>query len=424
MRPFAGSGLRRAALLLLCLPLWAELAPLGPFGGAASIVVADPHLSKTYLAGTRNALLFRSRDGGDSWASVPFPAQLRASLNAFTISPQAPGLYLAGLSSDSPQYSGILRSTDAGYTWSQVPDLRNQQVRAIVFKRASAKIVAAGTDSGAFLSQDGGATWARVSAKDNRQLQPIAALAFDSKDSATLYAGASHLPWKTTDGGATWHSIQPGMIDASDIFSIQVDRNRPPRVFASASSGIYRSLDGGGTWTCLMEGKDSAILAYVVAQDPQYENVWFVGTIHGLVRSIDGGATWAKLAPFATRSIAFDPGRLGRMLIATDDAGILRSDDSGKSWRPVNNGFSNRRMPSLWTASGAIYTSVFDGSTSDSIRRLAPDLSNWIKADAIPGLTSLPLAFVSATVVAKAGGGQIRIGFLYQRRRRRALEYT
>jgi len=370
------SGLIRTASLL-CFPLWAEWIPLGPFGGSASVVVADPHYSRTLVAGTRNALLFRSRDGGESWTQLAFPAQLHATLNAFAIDPQTAGIYLAGVSSESPQYSGILRSVDAGATWRQIPDLRNHRVRAIAFKRASSKIVAAGTDSGVFLSQDGGIGWTRVSPEDNRQLQPIVSLAFDPKDGATLYAGTPHLPWKTSDGGATWHSIHAGMLDDSDVFSIFVDRNRPQRLFAGACSGIYRSLNAGAAWTRLTDARDASYRTYVIAQDPQYENVWFAGTTHGMVRSLDGGATWEKIGSFATRSIAFDPGRLGRIFIAADEAGILRSDDNGKTWQPVNYGFYNRQLSSLWTVGGAVYTATLDGVARGNIFRLAPDRAAW-----------------------------------------------
>ena len=335
--------------LLICAPLSAAWVPLGPFGGAAAVVAGDPRSSKTFVVGTRNALLFRSRDAGQTWEPLPFPAQLHATLNTLVIDPQTPGQYLAGLSSELPHYSGVFRSTDAGATWRQVPDLRNQRVQALAFQRANSKMVAAGTDSGVFLSQDNGVTWIRISQVENSQLIPITAVALDPNDSATLYAGTPHLPWKTSDAGVSWQSVHSGMIDDSDVFSIQVDRNRPQRVFAGACSGIYRSLNGGMTWTKVTRATDATYRTYVIAQDPQYENVWFAGATDGTLRSLDGGTTWEKLTPFTTRSIAFDMGRLGRILIATDQAGILRSQDGGKIWQPVNRGFCNRRLLS-WPA--------------------------------------------------------------------------
>jgi photosystem II stability/assembly factor-like uncharacterized protein len=285
------------SVALLGCPLMGAWVPLGPFGGPAAVVVADPHTPETFLAGTRNGLLFRTGNAGESWAPLTFPAQLQATLNTLVIDPERPGVYMAGLSSDSPQYSGILRSTDAGVTWHQAPELRDRQVRAVAFKRADSRIVAAGTESGVFLSEDHGATWHRASPIDQDQPQPVVALTFDPDDSATLYVGTPHLAWKTSYSGASWHSIPAGMIDDSDVFSIQVDRNHPQRVFASACSGIYRSLNRGDSWTRLADAKDTSSRTYVIVQDPQYENLWFAGTTSGMVRSLDVGASWRKIVP-------------------------------------------------------------------------------------------------------------------------------
>jgi photosystem II stability/assembly factor-like uncharacterized protein len=375
------SGLHHAILLFAP---WLALAqasaagwtPLGPFGGSASVVAADPNSPKTFIAGTRNGLLFRTTDAGDSWTEIGFPAQMSAMLNTLVVDPQTRGVYMAGMSSSLPQYSGILRSTDGGETWQQLPELRGHQVFAIAFKRANALLAAAGTESGVYLSEDGGATWAPASTSDE-QPQPAVSVAFDPRDSATVYAGTPHLPWKTRDAGASWHSIHVGMLDDSDVFSIQPDRNHPLRVFASACSGIYRSMNGGASWTKLMEAKDASYRTYVITQDPQYENRWFAGTTSGIVRSLDGGTTWVRLAPFATYSIAFDPGKLGRILIATNEAGILRSEDSGKTWKPANYGFCNQRLSALWTKEHAVYAASAGGVAKPGVFKLSEDLDEW-----------------------------------------------
>jgi len=351
---------RLLPVLLWCLPLSAAWTPLGPFGGSAAIVVADPHSSRTFLAATSSGLLFRSRDAGGSWTPLFFPAQFEATLNTLAVDPQTPGVYMAGISGDAPRLSGMLRSTDAGATWHEVPGLRGRAVRAIAFMRANATLVAAATDTGVFLSHDGGLSWDRASPEDNPQLRPVMSLAFDSSTGSTLYAGTPHLPWKTSDGGATWRSIPSGMIDDSDIFSIAVNRNWPLRLLAGACSGIYRSVDGGLSWTRASAAKGASDRTYVVVQDPQYENFWFAGTAHGLVRSLDNGSTWRTIAPFSTHSIAFDPRRLGRILITTDNAGILRSEDNGATWAPANRGFCNRRVSSLWITAGEVYASSPD----------------------------------------------------------------
>jgi len=332
-------------------------------------------------------MLFRSLDSGDSWEPLPFPAQLNAVLHALVIDPKTPGVYMAGLSSESAQFSGILRSSDAGLTWQLTPDLVHRQVWAITFFPGDPGIVAAGTDTGIFLSHDGGIHWSRISPLDNFQLQPVVSLAFDPTDSGTIYAGTPHLPWKTTDSGSSWQPIHNGMLDDSDVFSIQVDRNRPQRLFASACSGMYRSLNGGASWERLVRAKQASFRTYIIIQDPESENVWFAGTTFGLMRSANSGTTWEMAGSYATRWVAFDPERPGRAFIATDAPGILRSEDSGKTWHPVNRGFSNWHLNSLvMTRGGIVYTTTVDQQVTF---KLGSNTSDWEQGSPVaPAVTS------------------------------------
>jgi photosystem II stability/assembly factor-like uncharacterized protein len=359
-------------------PLPAQWKALGPFGGPASTVVTDPLSPRTVIAGTQNGLLFRSQDMGVSWTPLPFPAQLRAVLHTLVVDPSTSGVYLAGLSSEIPEYSGILRSTDGGATWRQVAALRGRQVRAIAFWRGNPQVLVAGTEVGVFQSLDGGIEWRQISPPDNPQLQPIVSLAIDPADRNVIYAGTPHLPWKTTDGGSTWFSIHNGILDDSDVFSIAIDRNRPTRIFVSTCSGIYRSMDAGDTWTRLHRAKDASDRTYVIVQDPQYENIWVAGTTHGMMRSVNGGVTWEMLGHLTTRAITFDLGLLGRIYIATDESGILRSDDGGRSWVDVNHGFCSRIVDSLFTrADGAVYTTTFSNSEGRAVYRLSIRSGEW-----------------------------------------------
>ena len=347
-----------ALMVAPCLPAAAQWKALGPYGGPAAIVQTDPNSARTIVAGTNNALLFRSNDGGDSWEALPFPLQLRAVLHALVIHPRIPNLYFAGISAERAGAAGMWRSADGGTTWQPVPAFDGLEVRSIAVFRGNALLMATGTDTGLFKTTDGGLTWTRISPADNRELQPVVSVAFDPKDPNVLYAGTPHLPWKTVDGGESWQSVYLGMIDDSDIFSVVVDRNRPQRVFTGACSGIYRSFDGGARWAKPSQSREASARTYILAQDPQYENVLFAGTTHGMIRSPDGGVTWKTIAPYTTRSIAFDLARLGRIFIATDQAGILRTDDNGETWQPANRGFCNRRLtPLAIDGAGAVYTS-------------------------------------------------------------------
>jgi photosystem II stability/assembly factor-like uncharacterized protein len=284
------------------------------------------------------------------------------------------------------------RTANAGTTWQPLPAFDGLQVRTIAIFRGNPRLMAAGTNTGVFETDDGGLTWRRISPADNQELQPVVSLAFDSKDGNVLYAGTPHLPWKTGDGGSSWSSVHEGMLDDSDVFSVLVDRNRPQRVFAAACSGIYRSLNAGAKWAQLPSSREASSRTYALAQDPLYENVLFAGTTHGMIRSLDSGASWERISPYATRSIAFDWSRPGRIFIATDQAGILRSDDNGRTWRPANRGICNRRLgPLTIDDTGTLYTSGSLDGTESAFFVLPKGAEKW-SAGRVPAKPLLVVA--------------------------------
>ncbi len=148
-----------------------------------------------------------------------------------------------------PQDSGVYESKDGGETWQALAGIRGSRIESLAMSPVNSSTLAAGTSKGVFVS-DGSRRHVDAGSRGPPilEMQDITALAFDPADTNVLYAGTPHLPWKTTDGGATWHSISSGLIDDSDIFSIRVDPNHPQLVFASACSGIYRSDSGGEAW--------------------------------------------------------------------------------------------------------------------------------------------------------------------------------
>jgi len=335
---------------------------LGPFGGSAAIVQVDRHHPGGLLAATSNAQVFRSEDSGDSWRPLPFPAQMRATLHALAVDHQNPGVYFVGLSSETPQYSGIMRTSDSGFTWKRIPEPGLRAVWSVAIWAQDSRVIAAGGENGLWLTRDGGETWERIAPWDDPKMNPIVSLTFDPWDSKILYAGTPHLAWKTADGGATWQLIHERMLDDSDVFSILVDDRRRQRIFAATCGGIYRSADGGAGWVKLNEAKDASFRTYHIAQNPLQPNVLLAGTSRGLVKSVDSGDTWRRLSAQSTRWIAFDPARPNRVFIATDEAGLYRSDDAGESLQAINQGFSNRRFATLAAIENSLYVTTGGGS--------------------------------------------------------------
>jgi hypothetical protein len=157
-----------------------------------------------------------------------------------------------------------------------------------------------------------------------------------------IYAGTWHLPWKTSDGGATWTPLHDGMIEDSDVFTLTLDRRDPQRVFATACTGIYRSGDGAEHWARVRGIPASSRRTRAFAQDQQKPETFFAGTTEGLWLSDDDTLSWRVVTPRNLVVNTIVPLPDGTLLVGSEGAGVLRSRDRGKSWTSSNNGFSER----------------------------------------------------------------------------------
>jgi photosystem II stability/assembly factor-like uncharacterized protein len=193
-----------------------------------------------------------------------------------------------------------------------------------------------------FASKDGGLTWFRISPAGHEELQNVESVAVDPRDPRVIYAGTWHLPWKTSDGGATWTPLHDGMIEDSDVFTLTLDRRDPQRVFATACTGIYRSADGAEHWARVRGIPASSRRTRAFAQDQQKPEIFFAGTTEGLWVSDDDTLSWRVVTPrnIVVNAIAALPD--GTLLLGSEGAGVLRSRDRGKSWTTSNSGFSER----------------------------------------------------------------------------------
>jgi len=351
-----------ALLLVAALPVIGGWKLAGPFGGSARAIAIDPRNGGTLVAGSRDSLLFRSDDAGASWRLLPFPRRTPGVFNSVLIHPTESGHFYAGLDAGDSPDSGVWESMDGGDHWRVLDGTRGSRIESLAISPANAEVIAAGTSKGVFLTADAGATWKRISAENDVEMQDITALAFDPADTQTLYAGTPHLPWKTTDGGVTWHSVSTGLVDDSDIFSIRVDPNHPQLVFASACSGIYRSDNAGQAWVKIHGIPGTHRRTHIISEDPRNSDTIYAGTTLGLFKSPDGGKTWRHLSFEQVNWMVFDPANPRTLYLATEDAGILKSTDSGETFRPVNAGFANHRLSQITSDGKRLYaSSTYEG---------------------------------------------------------------
>ncbi|MGC1840531.1 MAG: hypothetical protein WA674_19520, partial [Candidatus Acidiferrales bacterium] len=177
----------------------------------------------------------------------------------------------------------------------------------------------------------------------------VESVAVDPKDPNVVYAGTWHLAWKTADGGATWQHVNKGMIDDSDVFSIIVDSSNPSVVFASACSGIYKSQTAGEQFQKIEGIPFSARRTRVLKQDPSNPEVVYAGTTEGLWKTTDSGKTWNRVTgpEVVVNDVMVDPRNSQRVLLATDRAGVLASDNGAESFTASNHGYTHRYVTTI-----------------------------------------------------------------------------
>ena len=396
----------------------------GLTGGDVRALAVDPRNPKVVYLGSTDGHLFISGDAGESWKLRGLIGKnSNAVVTALIIDPRnSSRIYGSTWTPEAAgEGGGVFVSLDGGATW-QESGLSTHAVRALAQAASDPNTIVAGALDGVFVSHDRGQNWSRTTPEGDPELRNFDSLAIDPENANIIYAGTFHLPWKTEDGGRHWLPIHDGMIDDSDVLSLAIDATDPQRVFASACSGIYRSNAAGSSWEKIEGIPYSSRRTLVIRQDPAEPSVLYAGTTEGLWKSGDAGASWKRISPanWVINAMALDPagdvsGRLtdsnpsSRLLLGTEQQGIVVSDDGGTTFHAANEGFYHRRVlsvavdaqdarhiaavlanaPEPVVASddgGATWVSMDNGLGSEGVRSIFAFGNGWWAAVASGGL--------------------------------------
>lgn len=182
--------------------------------------------------------------------------------------------------------------------------------------------------------------------------------------------------WKTLDGGRHWDNISDGFFGGS-IGSISVSKSDPNVIYVgggektvrgnvSSGYGVFKSVDAGKTW--IASGLKNSRHIPRLAIDPTDHNIVYAGVLgniykptqdRGVYKSIDGGKTWKKtlfvnnqagvvdllIDPTNSRILYASTWRVQRTPYSLSSGGagsaLWKSTDNGETWTEIskNNGF-------------------------------------------------------------------------------------
>lgn len=320
-----------------------EWTVAGPDGGDVRSLAIDPQNPQRLMFGTLDGQIYVTEDGGTGWSRL-------TSFNR-------PGLTVDNIIIDSrdsntvyvsahrhKESGGFFKSKDGGRSWRAASELKDEALHAMAQSPNDPNVLVVGTYRGVYRSDDSGETW-RLLPVTATSPTKVDSLAIDPRTTNTMYAGTWYLPYKTTDGGQTWRVIKNGMIDDSDVFAVEIDDANPDHVIASACSGIYESRTAGESWRKVQGIPSTSRRTRAILQNPTVKSTIYAGTTEGFWRSNNGGDAWMLMTSkqLEINTIAVHPSTPDVVYIGTNNYGVMRSRDGGRTFELTNQGYSGRR---------------------------------------------------------------------------------
>jgi photosystem II stability/assembly factor-like uncharacterized protein len=295
---------------------------------------------------TAHTEIHTSADGGRTWtllASLNRPQLILDQL--FVDSRDSNVIYTSGHRGNLP--GGFFKSKDQGKTWKEAKDLSGEAIHAMVQSKADPDLLYVGTKSGVWMSANSGDDWKKI--ESGSMPLDINSMAVDPRNYTTLYAGTTWRPYKSTDSGKNWRLVKSGIIDDSDVFAITVNSKDPSHIIASACSGIYESFNAGEQWRKIQGIPSQSRRTRDIVQNPVLDGTVYAGTTEGFWLTTNGGKSWALTTPrnLEINSIAVHPEEPNRIFIATNNFGVMVSNDGGKNFVQTNDNFTSRLTYSI-----------------------------------------------------------------------------
>lgn len=379
---------------------WTPLGPAptsgnGPGGvvsGRINEIAISPANTQLILVAGATGGIWRSTNGGTTFVPVT-DSLVDLAVGTIAFAPSDPNIVYAGLGDRDNGYwgTGVLRSNDAGATWTRVNNTtlpnRVQATRIRVDPANPERVyIALNTFQnpangqpgigGILISTNGGVNW-------TVSLNGLATdLAIHPTNSQIIYAALQYRTpdtatrglFKSSNGGQTWANVlaspYTASLSATKDFRIAVTPADPDRVYAYFGTDgppkelrLEVSTDAGATFTNrgvisnnILDPGQFGYNTFLEASPTDADTV-YVGA-RDIFRSTDGGVTFANL--INSHAPPYDPGTFTESLqkmhtdqqaftfepgssttfYAANDGGIFKTTNSGTTFTSLNDTLS------------------------------------------------------------------------------------
>jgi photosystem II stability/assembly factor-like uncharacterized protein len=149
--------------------------------------------------------IYKSYDGGNTWQTIKsFPKPV----SILKMNPTDSRKLFAAIKGGGLQYS-----SDGGANWVSLqaglkPFKSAENINAITFDPSQSDSVYLGTNYGLLKSTDNGTTWQEIPTLIKHNTQPIRTLSIDPSNNQRIYITTDTIIYRTEDGGKNWKTLK------------------------------------------------------------------------------------------------------------------------------------------------------------------------------------------------------------------------
>ena len=288
--------------------------------------------------------LWRSRDNGDTWEKPEQRGLFESWGESVKVDPINPDIVFflvhQGTGGALEDYEGLYKSTDGGDTWAFVLNIESDDKHegvdnnidydpTSISEGKALRWYVGSHINGLYRSEDGGDTWTRHTTwSDLGKIGYVWRVACHPTDGQTVWIATEDGAYISEDRGTTVTLKEAGW-----AHSLAINPDDPDIIFiAKTNSGLFRSVDGGDSFSEILDWNKTGLLF----MNPGFPNKLYLTHSNSYMVKVseDGGDTWTTVTgavgkvncPMVPNPVDVDEA------VAQSNASPRKTTDGGLNW--------------------------------------------------------------------------------------------